>query len=222
MTKSKLIRKIDAKWNDLMYSNHPTPYAGLAGIVERIRVRSVLKAAKVINGQRILEIGCEAGNLLVSFPVKTILTGFDISNLALINARTNFNKLKRTATFVQGDAMSKLPFKVNDFDVIICSETLEHVKDPLIVVSNIAEICSEKTKIIFTVPNETPKIYIKSILNKLGILKFIMPSIETGQSEWHLHAFSDVMFRSVLSTKFNIISLNSILGLHFVAVVKKR
>lgn len=214
--------KIDAKWNDLMYSKHPTPYYGLAGIVEKIRIFYVLSKAKIGRGERVLEIGCEAGNLLLSMPQPTKLTGFDISRLAILQAKRNFKAKKRKATFVQGDAMKKLPFKKGEFDVVICSETLEHVENPAVVLNNIAAICNDNTKVIITVPNENPKIQVKNFLERLKLLNLIMPGIENAQSEWHLHAFSVEMLRKILSEKFSILSMNNILGLHIIAKAKLR
>ena len=47
-----------------------------------------------------------------------------------------------------------LPYKDHVFDVIICSEVLEHLKDPQITIQEIQRIAKPGCEILITVPNE--------------------------------------------------------------------
>jgi 2-polyprenyl-3-methyl-5-hydroxy-6-metoxy-1,4-benzoquinol methylase len=148
------------EWNNTMYSQHATPYSGIAGWIEKCRVKKILQLANLKESDSLLEVGCEAGNLLVEFPKCKRTVGFDISDSALADAKLLFQKRKKDAEFVQGDACRPLPFSTGEFTVIVCSEMLEHVPDPEICLK-IASLCNEDTKVIISVPNEKPKLKAK-------------------------------------------------------------
>ena len=70
-----------------MYLEHPTPYEnGIAGAIQRARVRTVLKLARVVTTDAVLEIGCESGRLIASLPSVRRIVGVDISTAALDDA----------------------------------------------------------------------------------------------------------------------------------------
>lgn len=211
------IKQID-KWNDLMFSKHPTPYTGFAGLVEKVRIWKIVSYANVSSNDTVLEVGCEAGNLITSLPKAKSLTGFDISADALKEAKKKAKAKDKKIKFVQGDALKKLPFKKGDFSLIICSETLEHVLDPSKAIAQIRRICDKNTRVVVTVPNEIPKLKIKRFLKQLKIMDLIMPGIEDKQSEWHLHAFSRKMILRMLKNEFNVQKTGSIIGLHVIVL----
>ncbi len=64
----------------------------------------------------------------------------------------------RKVEFLLVDALSALPFHQGEFDIIICSEMLEHVPDPVAVIASIANICTVGTRVVLTVPLEAPKL----------------------------------------------------------------
>ena len=209
-------------WNDAMYKKHPTPYSGLAGMVERFRVRSIIKMASITTSDHVLEVGCEAGNLLVSLPEAARFVGADISEAALEDAQQNLDQKGRTAELIACDATEDLPFDKGEFSVVICSEMLEHVPHPEKVIANLIKISGEKTRIILSVPNEEPKLQIKRWLTKIGFMQLFMPTIEEEQSEWHLHAFSMSSFHKLLAGKLEIHQVKLICGLHIVAQCSAR
>lgn len=80
------------------------------------------------DAKKILDIGCSSAVLtaqIAKYLPKSKVTGLDSYDKAIIFARAKYPKI----TFVIADA-HKLPFKNNSFDLIICTETLEHVIDP--------------------------------------------------------------------------------------------
>lgn len=213
--------KID-KWNDKMFVKHSTPYDGLAGVVEKYRIHKVREYAKLKPTDKILEIGCEAGNLLSSLKGAKSRVGFDISRKALAQAQIKAEELGIKIRWVQGDATRKLPFRRGQFSVIVCSETLEHVLNPEKVVANIASLSNMDTRVIMTVPNERPKLLVKKLLSRLGIFRWILPGIESRQSEWHLHAFTHELLKKLVRKHFKIIKAGNILGLHEIVELRLR
>lgn len=201
-----------------MYGKHPTPYGkGLAGFIQSKRVSRVLKYAKVGSNDRVLEIGCESGRLCAAIPACTRLVGCDISARALEDAKKLFAGLGRKAEFVLVDAARALPFQRGEFDVVICSEMLEHVPDPSAVIANIAGIGTLETRVVLSVPLEGPKVIVKRWLEKIGVLRLLFPGIERGQSEWHLQAFSTALLQRLTEPVFICDALSTVWGCHVVA-----
>jgi len=221
MQSSHSIDKDLAAWNDRMYVAHPTPYSnGLAGLIQRHRVKAIYRAAAVKSGERLLELGCESGKLLLECPEGVHITGADISTRALADAQALFKSINRKAEWLHLDVLQPLPFSAGSFDVIICSEMLEHVSHPEQALDHIAAICTSSTRVVVTVPIEPPKVLIKSVLSKVGLLRILFPRIEKGQSEWHLQSFSKSMLLRLVQKKFSILTFRNIWGCHLLALLR--
>lgn len=97
-----------------------------------------------------LDIGCGGGVFLKEFHrfgAKTIL-GLDISLPSLLRAK----KSLPNSNFICGDA-EKMPFKDNSADTVLCSETIEHLENPVAVISEIARVMKQGAIAIITCPN---------------------------------------------------------------------
>ena len=98
---------------------------------------------------------------------------------------------------------------------------LEHVEDPRAVIENIYAIANQETRIILSVPIETPKLVVKDVLSKVGLFNVLFPGIEEGQSEGHLHAFSVDKLRDITSDLFEKQRQKGIWGIHYVVHLRK-
>lgn len=204
-----------------MYRAHPTPYtSGIAGAIQRARVRTVLNLAGAGAGDGVLEIGCEAGRLLGSLPSVRRMVGVDISAAALDDAERSLGARLEPIELHELDAQQPLPFARGEFDLIICSEMLEHVRQPRSVLENIRALADGHTRIVVTVPIEKPKVWSKSILQRTGLLDVLFHGIETGQSEWHLQVFSQRMLRELTADLFEQVTLRNVWGCHWVALFR--
>ena len=124
--------------------------------------------------------------------------------------------------FLLVDALHALPFQEGEFDVIICSEMLEHVADPGAVIASIANICTVSTRVVLTVPLEAPKLLLKRWLENLGVFRWVFPGIERGQSEWHLQAFSRTMLHRLTEPWFISERVSIVWGCHIVGRYHKK
>lgn len=90
------------------------------------------------NPKAVLDVGCASGWLLFeiakNYP-KAQCTGIDVYKKALEYASKAYKKIK----FIEADA-HKLPFSDQSFDLIICTEVLEHVQDPKGVLQEIKRV----------------------------------------------------------------------------------
>ncbi len=208
-----------AAWNDAMFTAHPTPYTrGLARHIELARVRTVLGLARVRPEDRVLEIGCEAGNLLAAVPPSRRLVGADISPRALDAARARLDG--RNVELIQLDAEQPLQFARGDFDVILCSEMLEHTTDPAAVLRNVHALATDQTRIVVSVPIEAPKVRLKQLLHRIGLLRLVAGDVEPRQSEWHVHAFSSGMLEALLAGSFVVLARRRVWGAHYVVLLR--
>ena len=210
-----------AAWNDEMYAAHPTPYErGIARWIELARVRAVAGLAAVTAADAVLEIGCESGTLLASLSPARRLVGADISLRALADAKARFAALGRAVELYQVDAERGLPFAPGEFDVVVCSEMLEHVHDPGAVTAHIRAICAPDTRVVLSVPIEAPKVRAKQILDRLGLLRLLAPGVEPGQSEWHAHAFSPRMLDDLVRGSFLTVARRRVWAAHYVLALR--
>ncbi len=212
-----------AAWNDRMYAAHPTPYEhGIAGAIEATRVRAVVDLAQIKPTDSVLEVGCESGRLLARVPPARRVAGVDISRLALDDAARRFAEQGRPVELFQVDASRGLPFDRGEFDVILCSEMLEHVDDPALVLEHLHSLATPTTRIVVSVPIEAPKVRLKELLHRVGLLDRLFPHVEPGQSEWHVHAFSPAMLRDLTRKRFKTIARKRVLFAHEVALLRAR
>ena len=205
------------EWNDKMvkkydpdaFHHHPNP---VVRFIEGKRVKAILTLMHDSKEDRILEVGCGAGNILEKAPGGKLF-GVDISALILTKAK---QKLSQKVSLFQADAQN-LPFKDQTFKQIICSEVLEHLIDPSDSLKEIARILDPHGIAIVSVPNELWINRIKGILIRLGIFDWLlhrgegygkMP--ERMDDEWHLHALPLNEWLNLIKNVFRVTHLRRI------------
>lgn len=212
------------RWNDEMYAAHPTPYNNnISGLIQKARVAAVIRLADIHPDDSVLELGCESGGLILNLPDCQKRIGVDISGQALEQAdEIAKQRCLNNINFRQLDAQNPLPFEQGSFNVIIASELLEHVHQPQKVIENIYALSNPDTRIVITIPLERPKLIIKKILGKLGIMSLLFPGIEKGPSEWHLQNFSKKMLMQMVSGLFSVVKTKNVWGCHYAVLMHKK
>ncbi len=104
-------------------------------------IEFITRNIQMNKSDKLIEIGCGSGYLLD----KISKLGYNIVGCDLVDVGLS----KKGLSFVQGDIES-LPFSENEFDVVICNHTLEHIIDVAKAVEELKRIA--KKKIIITVP----------------------------------------------------------------------
>jgi ubiquinone/menaquinone biosynthesis C-methylase UbiE len=205
------------RWNEEMvkkydpdaFHHHPNP---VVRFIEGKRVKTILALMNDNKEQRILEVGCGAGNILEKAPGDKLF-GVDISAFILSKAK---QKLNEKVSLFQADAQN-LPFKDQTFKQIICSEVLEHVIDPFISLKEIARILDRQGIAIVSVPNELWINRIKGILIRLGMFDWLFhcgegygKMAEKMEDEWHLHNFILEEWLELFRKLFSVTRVNKI------------
>ncbi len=107
-------------------------------------VRKMIKG----NPKSILDVGCASGWLtarVARMLPKASVAGVDVSPKMIDYAKVVHPHIN----FVQADA-HKLPFPDGSFDLIICTETLEHVVDPLKVLREVGRCLTKQGEAIIS------------------------------------------------------------------------
>lgn len=111
---------------------------------------------KTVKGKKVLEVGAGRGYLAGKLAPNNKVTASDI----VINQKTKDKYKGSGIEFVEANA-EHLPFKDNEFDVVITTHTLEHVKDLPATVAELKRVAKES--LIIVVPKQRPYKYTFSL-----------------------------------------------------------
>lgn len=113
-------------------------------------LNTLVKTIKPLPLQNILDVGCGEGFTLDRLQKEKIgksYEGIDYADEAIELGKELYPKLK----LKKGD-IYKLPYEANSFDLIICTEVLEHLEDPKKALRELIRVSSRY--ILLSVPNE--------------------------------------------------------------------
>ena len=134
---------------------------GRPDISTRIRVRGIFKKwlSLIERNDKILDVGCGDG----VFSIELAKRGYDIVGMDLSANSINYAKYfsKRSEVkidFLVGDACH-FPFANESFDIILCSEVLEHIKDDEDVIKEISRVTKAGGFLFLTTPSDKASTY---------------------------------------------------------------
>jgi ubiquinone/menaquinone biosynthesis C-methylase UbiE len=117
---------------------------------DRKRMELTLRFVKnyVTSNCLFLDVGCGDGSYLRHIDCKYAV-GLDISKSKLLHARRKMQSQKHD--FIEADA-EYLPFKNSSLDIVLSTELIEHVVDPISVLKEISRVC--KSQAIISTPTQ--------------------------------------------------------------------
>ncbi len=196
------------EWNEAMFKKHtnercfthPNP---LLRFIEQQRIKYLLKYCRIAEKDKVLEVGCGSGYIM-NIISKGELYGIDFSKTAITWAKQKLkNKLNIKHLSVQPGEHTNFPD--NYFDVVYCSEVIEHVANPEKIFDEIYRISKPDARVIFTFPNEAMINICKQFVKKIGLYKIILKGIpEHMEDEWHVTEFSLKLFKHLALKNFSI------------------
>lgn len=98
-------------------------------------------------GRRVLDIGCRYGALTKAYLEGNQVVGLDVDRDALEEAA------KLGIEPVWADADEPLPFEDESFDVAVCGEVLEHLRDPKRLTRELIRVLRPGGTLVGSVPN---------------------------------------------------------------------
>ena len=127
----------DDLWERVPGHDHPPP----AHIAEFVRGLG--------DAERALDLGCGDGRLTAELRAREVIAA-DASRVALERARGRGIE----TVLVQPD--EPLPFGDNSFDLALCAETLEHVRDVQLLLSELRRVLRPGGRLALTTPASAP------------------------------------------------------------------
>ena len=103
--------------------------------------------------RRVIDVGCGTGHLLRFLVDRLsirpeVVAGVDQSSAGIARAR----ELLPTATWLVGDLYS-LPPALDRFDLVLCTEVLEHLDEPARAAETLRRLCGPGGRVAITVPD---------------------------------------------------------------------
>ena len=111
---------------------------------------SVIKSVKMLNCLNVLDVGCGTGTILseLSKNDKINLAGVDLSENMINIAKKRFSD---KVDLKIGDS-EKLPWKDNNFDAVICTDSFHHYPNPERVLGEMARVLTPQGHLIIGDP----------------------------------------------------------------------
>jgi SAM-dependent methyltransferase len=128
-----------SRYDDELWELVPDGRGAPADLVEWV--------ASLASARHALDLGC--GDGVVSAAIRTArLTAADVSALALERARARLPG----AQLVELEPDAPLPFADGAFDLVVCTETIEHVRDVQLTLSEVRRVLEPGGRLAITTP----------------------------------------------------------------------
>ena len=144
-----------------------------------------------LNCQSILDARCGDGEALIRLKccLPDNVAAFDINKGQIDDARNKLPDVK-----IETQDIQQLPYDDNSFDLILCLEVLEHLKNPSSALKEIARVTSKY--LIVSVPSE-PFFTLGNLLRGKHIL-------QCGNDQAHVNHWNKRTFHKFLSKEVNV------------------
>lgn len=130
------------------YRKFQTANPVVGALIERF-YRGVTTAAAAGDATSLLDAGCGEGETLDrlgdDLPERTVAVDIDPDAVA-------FTRERVPGVEVACHSIDSLPFEDDSFDLVLCLEVLEHVRDPGTALTELARVCSDR--VVISVPDE--------------------------------------------------------------------
>ena len=157
------------------------PAAGYVPLNERPLGGHAKLLALVGEGKRVLDVGCSSGYLARPLVARgCTVVGVERDEGAAEEARSV------CAEVLVGDAETmELPFEASSFDVVLCGDLIEHLRDPERFLARVRPLLRPDGRLVLTTPN------VANWANRLGLLAGRWRYTDRGiLDRTHLHLFT--------------------------------
>ena len=156
--------------------------------------RELINELKVLKPESVLDAGCGEGFTLAKLKKASI--GQKLEGIEYMDEAIEIGKKINPEIVIKKGDIYKLPYKDNSFDLVLCTEVLEHLDDPGKAINELKRVA--KKYVVLTVPNE-PLFTIQRILRGKNILGL-------GAHPEHIQHWSSQKFKDFVSRQLNIVS----------------
>lgn len=170
-------------------------------LIEQKRLAIIRDMVGDARGLELAEVGSGGGHVLRMFR-EAKLTAIDVSDEFLDTARRNLSGYD--VKFVKGE-VDKLDLPSESFDRIICTEVLEHTKDPDAILATIARLLRPGGVAVITVPNDPLIDRLKDTIRRTPVGYLLRGKVNWGGDEYHLHKWTPAEFEALLSKHLRVL-----------------
>lgn len=133
----------------------------LEAIERGLTIGNLISKITNIDGKTILDAGCGMGGISIAMAkMKGRVFSLDFNAKFIPIAKTRALEEKVDAVFIRG-SNEKLPFMDNFFDIIICNDVIEHVPEPMNMISEFDRALKPGGLLYLTTHNRISKNLIK-------------------------------------------------------------
>ena len=100
---------------------------------------------------RALDLGCGDGRLTLELPARDVV-GADVSALALARAGRRATGRVPPVTWVELEPDAPLPLEDGRVDLVLCAETVEHVRDVQLLLSEVRRVLAPGGRLALSTP----------------------------------------------------------------------
>jgi 2-polyprenyl-6-hydroxyphenyl methylase/3-demethylubiquinone-9 3-methyltransferase len=149
--------------------------------INPLRLEWVAGLAGGLNGKRVVDVGCGGGIMSESMA----LAGAQVTGIDLAEKPLKVAKLHQLESGVQVDyrliaAEDLAAVEPESFDVVTCMEMLEHVPDPVSVMTACARMAKPDGWVFFSTLNRNPKSYLFAIVGA----EYVLNMLPKGTHDW--------------------------------------
>ena len=125
-------------------------------------------------GGTVLDVGCGGGILAESMAqAGATVTGIDMGENALQVAKLHLKESKLSVDYQLCTAETMATTHPGHFDVVTCMEMLEHVPDPVSIVTACAQLCKPGGQVFFSTLNRNSKAFLYAIVGAEYVLNLL-------------------------------------------------
>lgn len=152
----------------------------------------LIDTIKQLKPDSILDVGAGEGFVLEKLRVNKI--GKKLEGIEYMDEAIELGKKTNPQVKIKKGDIYKLPYKDNSFDLIICTEVLEHLEDPKMALAELKRVT--KKHLILSVPNE-PLFTIQRFLRGKNILKL-------GDHPEHIQHWNSTSFKRFIADQLTV------------------
>ena len=135
-----------AQWHEDLWASVPA-----GAVPERFATRRELLLREVRSGQSVLDLGCGDG----SFSAELLSAGAEVTGVDVADEAIRRAKVRAPAAdLLKLDDRQPLPFGDDQFDLVWCGETLEHLVDPGAMIAEARRVLKDGGLFLVTTPNQ--------------------------------------------------------------------
>ncbi|MEM8669576.1 MAG: methyltransferase domain-containing protein [Planctomycetota bacterium] len=151
------------------FYNHLVPaYQALWPAVAKRRVRSTIDSLQIPAGAKVLEVGVGTGLSLDAYPTHAAVTGIDLSDAMLAEARDLITEKGWDHIEVKPGNAESLDFEDSSFDFVTSFHTISVVSKPQDMMSEVVRVCKPGGKILIVNHFRSENPFIARVVDKAG------------------------------------------------------